>query len=89
MLYYIGMTETNPFKNDKYKIMDNNREPKPIDEVLQTLESIVIDIKGIKTEVSHIKGYIRKETIKKMKEEEEIANVDKDYVKPNQGWFGW
>lgn len=83
------MAEKNPFKNDKYKIMDNNREVKPIEEVLQTLESLVIDIKGIKTEISHIKGYIRKEVIKKRNEEEEVAKVEKEYVKPNQGWFGW
>lgn len=89
MLYYILMAEKNPFKNDKYKIMDNNREVKPIEEVLQTLESLVIDIKGIKTEISHIKGYIRKEVIKKRNEEEEVAKVEKEYVKPNQGWFGW
>jgi hypothetical protein len=80
MLYYILMA-------DKYKIMDNNREVKPIDEVLQTLESLVIDIKGIKTEISHIKGYIRKEVIKKRNEEEEVAKVEKEYVKPSNSWF--
>jgi hypothetical protein len=87
MLYYILMAEKNPFKNDKYKIMDNNREVKPIEEVLQTLESLVIDIKGIKTEISHIKGYIRKEVIKKRNEEEEVAKVEKEYVKPSNSWF--
>jgi hypothetical protein len=80
MLYYILMA-------DKYKIMDNNREVKPIEEVLQTLESLVIDIKGIKTEISHIKGYIRKEVIKKRNEEEEVAKVEKEYVKPSNSWF--
>jgi len=83
MLYYIVMA-------DKYKIMDNNREEivtKPIEEVIQTLDSLVIDIKGIKTDISHIKEYIRKEVIKKQLEEEKIAEVEKDYVKPNQGWF--
>ncbi len=84
MLYYILMA-------DKYKILDNNREieKKPIEEVIQTLDSLVIDIKGIKTDVHHIKEYIRKEVIKKRQEEDEIAKVDKEYVKPNQGWFGW
>ncbi len=82
MLYYIVMA-------DKYKILDNNREVKPIEEVLQTLDSLVIDIKGIKSDISHIKGYIRKEVIKKQLEEEEVAKVDKEYVKPNPGWFGW
>lgn len=83
------MAEKNPFKNDKYKIMDNNREieKKPIEEVLQTLESLVIDIKGIKTEISHIKGYIRKEIVKKELEEEEVKKVEKEYVKPSNSWF--
>ena len=72
--------------------MDNNRQDivtKPIEEVIQTLDSLVIDIKGIKTDISHIKEYIRKEVIKKQLEEEKIAQIDKEYVKPNQGWFGW
>jgi hypothetical protein len=68
---------------------DKYNEKKPIDEVLQTLESLVIDIKGIKTEVTHIKEYIRKEVIKKQLEEQKVAEVEKEYVKPNQGWFGW
>jgi len=74
---------------DKYKIMDNNREieKKPIEEVLQTLDSLVIDIKGIKTDISHIKDYIRKEVIKKQLQEEETAKVEKEYVKPSSSWF--
>jgi len=82
MLYYILMA-------DKYKVLDNNREieKKPIEEVIQTLDSLVIDIKGIKTEISHIKEYIRKEVIKKQLQEEETAKVEKEYVKPNAGWF--
>jgi len=80
MLYYILMA-------DKYKILDNNREPKPIEEVIQTLDSLVIDIKGIKTDISHIKDYIRKEVIKKQLQEEETAKVEKEYVKPSSSWF--
>ncbi len=80
MLYYILMA-------DKYKIMDNNRETKPIEEVIQTLDSLVIDIKGIKTDISHIKDYIRKEVIKKQIKEEETAKIEKEYVKPSSSWF--
>ena len=83
MLYYIVMA-------DKYKIMDNNRQEivtKPIEEVIQTLDSLVIDIKGIKTDISHIKEYIRKEVIKKQLEEEETAKIDKEYVKPKSAWW--
>ena len=83
MLYYIVMA-------DKYKIMDNNRQEivtKPIEEVIQTLDSLVIDIKGIKTDISHIKDYIRKEVIKKQLEEEKVAKAEKEYVKPSNSWF--
>jgi hypothetical protein len=71
MLYYIVMA-------DKYK---------PIEEVIQTLDSLVIDIKGIKTDISHIKEYIRKEVIKKQLEEEKIAKIEDEYVKPKSAWW--
>jgi hypothetical protein len=67
---------------------DKSSEKKPIEEVLQTLDSLVSDIKGIKTEISHIKGYIRKEVIKKRNEEEEVAKIEQEYVKPKSSWFG-
>lgn len=78
------MAERNPFKNDKY---NTEIEKKPIEEVIQTLDSLVIDIKGIKTDISHVKDYIRKETIKKQLEEERTAQVEKEYVKPSNSWF--
>ena len=70
--------------------MDNNRQEivtKPIEEVIQTLDSLVIDIKGIKTDISHIKEYIRKEVIKKQLEEEKIAQIEDEYVKPKSAWW--
>jgi hypothetical protein len=62
-------------------------EKKPIEDVLQTLESIVLEIKGIKTDINHIKEYIRKETVKKQLEEERIEKIEKEYVKPSSGWW--
>jgi|TARA_R110002126_G_scaffold633_3_gene3939 hypothetical protein len=58
-------------------------QKKPIEDVLQNLESLIIDIKGIKTDIHHIKEYIRKETVKQQLEDERI---EKEYVKPS-GWF--
>ncbi len=72
MLYYLVMNHSNHFS-----------QKKPIEDVLQNLESLIIDIKGIKTDIHHIKEYIRKETVKQQLEDERI---EKEYVKPS-GWF--
>ena len=77
MLYYqVVMNHANHFV-----------EKKPIEDVLQTLESLLLEIKGIKTDVNHIKEYIRKETVKKQLEEERIEKIEKEYVKPSSGWW--
>ena len=68
---------------------DKHNEKKPIDEVLENVQALCNDIKDIKTQVNHIKEYIRKEVIKKQLEEEETAKIEDEYVKPNKGWFGW
>ena len=64
---------------------------KPIEEVLTNLESLMIDIKGIKSEIVHIKEYIRKLEVRKQLEEEKekqeripllkVLGLDKESVK--------
>lgn len=76
MLYYQVMNHANHFV-----------EKKPIDEVLQSLESLCIDIKGIKNDINHIKEYIRREVVKKQIEEEELTKIEKEYVKPLSTWW--
>lgn len=66
---------------------DKHNEKKPIDEVLESISTLCNDIKEIKTQVNHIKEYIRKEVIKKQLEEEETAKIEKEYVKPKSSWF--
>ena len=46
MLYYLVMNHSNHFS-----------QKKPIEDVLQNLESLIIDIKGIKTDIHHIKVF--------------------------------
>lgn len=60
---------------------------KPIEEVLTNLESLMIDIKGIKSEIVHIKEYIRKIEVRKQLEEEKEKQIENEYVKPNNSWF--
>ena len=60
---------------------------KPIDEVLENVQALCNDIKDIKTQVNHIKEYIRKEVIKKQLEEEETTKIEDEYVKPTSSWF--
>jgi len=52
--------------DDKYVIMDNNREieKKPIEEVLELCKSLNDDIQTIKKDLYHIKTYIRKVEIR-------------------------
>jgi len=83
MLYYILMS-------DKYEIMDNNREKnkvfdkKPIDEVLETLDDLSRDIQNIKSDIVHIKNYMKKQVVAKQLKEEK---KDAEYVKTDKGWF--
>jgi len=66
---------------------DKHNEKKPIDEVLENVQALCNDIKDIKTQVNHIKEYIRKEVIKKQLEEEETAKIEQEYVKPKSSWW--
>ena len=61
---------------------------KPIEEVMENLESLMIDIKGIKTELIHIKEYIRKLEVREQLEEDKLKQIENEYVKPSSnGWF--
>lgn len=62
---------------------------RPIEEVMVNLESLMIDIKGIKTEIIHIKEYIRKIEIRKQIEEEKQKKIEDEYVKPSLRSVGW
>ena len=76
--------------SDKYEIMDNNREKnkvfdkKPIDEVLETLDDLSRDIQNIKSDIVHIKNYMKKQVVAKQLKEEK---KDAEYVKTDKGWF--
>lgn len=76
--------------SDKYEIMDNNREKckvfdkKPIDEVLEQLEDLSTDIQNIKSDIHHIKNYMKKQIVAKQLKEE---NKDAEYVKEEKGWW--
>ena len=56
---------------------------KPIEEVMENLESLMIDIKGIKTELIHIKEYIRKLEVREQLEEDKLKQIENEYVKPS------
>tara|TARA_R110000737_G_scaffold327348_3_gene341560 strand:- start:5464 stop:5676 length:213 start_codon:yes stop_codon:yes gene_type:complete len=60
---------------------------KPIEEVMENLESLMIDIKGIKTELIHIKEYIRKLEVREQLEEDKLKQIENEYVKPSSNWF--
>jgi predicted RNase H-like nuclease (RuvC/YqgF family) len=76
MLYYIVMSEKNPFSKNK-----------PIEDVRETLESLVIDIKGMKSEITRMKEYVRKLEVREQLKEEKEKQVEKEYVQPSAGWF--
>ena len=72
------MSEKNPFSKNK-----------PIDEIRDTLESLVTDIKGMKNEITRIKEYVRKLEVREQLKDEKEKQVEAEYVKPSSSWFGW
>ena len=62
---------------------------KPIDEIKDTLESLVTDIKGMKNEITRIKEYVRKLEVREQLKDEKEKQVEAEYVKPSSSWFGW
>lgn len=78
------MSGDNPFKkikHDKYDILDNNREVKPIDTIKGLVDVITSDVAEIKNDIQFIKQYIRKIEIRKEIEEQEALKVEEEYVK--------
>lgn len=74
------MPEINPFEPYVGK-------PKPIDEVRESLDTLVSDIKDIKSDINWIKEYIRKIEVRKQIKEEKEKQIESEYVKPNNSWF--
>ncbi len=59
-------------------------DQKPIDKVLTDLKAIHEDVNTIKSDLAHIKQYIRKIEIRKEIEEQQIKN---EYVIESKGWW--
>ena len=53
------------------------------------IEQIRDEISQLKVEMIHIKNYLRKLEAREQLKEEEEKKVEKEYVKPEKGWFGW
>ncbi len=72
--------------SDKYQILDNNRifDKKPIDEVLECLQDLSTDIQNIKSDIHHIKNYMKKQIVAKQLKEEK---KDSEYIKEEKGWW--
>ena len=82
MLYYIAMSEKR-----SVNVFEPYSKNKPIEEVRETLESLVIDIKGMKSEMTRMKEYVRKLEVREQLKEEKEKQVEKEYVQPSGSWF--
>ena len=65
--------------------MNTSQKAPPIFEAIKLLNDIKSEINSLKMEVIHIKNYIRKEEIRKLAEETEMREKEKEYVKT--GWW--
>jgi len=75
-------------KNDKYKLMDNNStEKKPIQQMHDDIKTMRRDVGTIKSDLEHIKKYIRMREIKEQLEREKEQAKDAEYVQPSKSWF--
>ena len=76
-------------KIDKYKIMDNNRKPekKPIQQMHDDIKQMKRDVGTIKSDLEHIKKYIRMREIKEQLELEKQQAIEAEYVKSDKSWF--
>ena len=70
------MSEKNPFGKNK-----------PIDEIRDTLESLVTDIKGMKNEITRMKEYVRKLEVREQLKDEKEKQVEGEYVQPSGWWW--
>ena len=58
-------------------------KPKPIDEVLKLMKQLTQDISEIKTEINHIKLYVRKGEVRESIKDD----LAKEYIQPSKSWF--
>jgi len=60
---------------------------KPIDEVVATLQDLVIEMKSIKSDIRHIKEYIRKNEVRETLKRDIEKKEEEEYVKPSKSWW--
>ncbi len=60
---------------------------KPIDKVLTDLKVIQEDVNTIKSDLAHIKQYIRKIEIRKEMNDQEALKQENEYVIESKGWW--
>tara|TARA_Y100001972_G_C7597169_1_gene299246 strand:+ start:59 stop:259 length:201 start_codon:yes stop_codon:yes gene_type:complete len=62
-------------------------DQKPIDKALTDLKQIKQDVNDIKSDLVHIKKYIRSLEVKKQLEKEEAQKQENEYVIEKKGWW--
>jgi len=84
------------FKFYKILLMSDNHVGRRIFEDMdrrlegrKPIEALRDEISELKSEMIHIKNYIRKLEIREEIKEQEEKKVDSEYVKPDKSWFGW
>ena len=65
--------------------MPANNEKKPIQQICEDIKAINKDMGTIKSDIEHIKKYIRLREVREQLEREKEEAVEKEYVKT--GWF--
>ncbi len=62
-------------------------DKKPIVEMVELLKELKKEVHSLKTEVTHIKEYIRRESIRQQLRDEKTDQIDKSFEKVSTGWF--
>lgn len=62
-------------------------DQKPIDKVLTDLKAIHEDVNTIKSDLAHIKEYIRKIEIRNQMNDQEALRQENEYVIESKGWW--
>ena len=62
-------------------------DQKPIDKVLTDLKAIHEDVNTIKSDLAHIKVYIRKIEIRNQMNDQEALRQENEYVIESKGWW--
>ena len=65
--------------------MPANNEKKPIQQITDAINAINKDVGTIKSDIEHIKKYIRLREVREELEKERNEAIEKEYVKT--GWF--